>query len=121
MHPELLLAELHSFGKPGLSGKAEVLFAWHKGKENTRKVRPTISVTRSLQKSLWLPRACHSDQGSGHIKAGRCWQSGTPPQLPKRYSEPPRHGVLLWPVTLCLASFTYSAKCQRPPMTPSRS
>lgn len=59
-----------------------------------------------------MPQAFHSDEGSGH--------SGTPPQLSKRYGKASRN-VLLCPLTLCLASFTSSAKFQRPPVPPSRS
>lgn len=57
-------SKLHSFGKPGLSEKAEALFPWHSRKEGKlNHFYNTFHAKISL-----LLQAFHSDQGSGHTR-----------------------------------------------------
>lgn len=58
-----------------------------------RKVNSTISITHSMQKSLCCFKL--STVIRGQVTLGWWGHSGTPPELSKHHSEPPRHGDLV--------------------------
>lgn len=103
-----LTAEPSSFGKPGLSGKAEALFPWHTGQEGKlHHFYNTFYAKISL-----LPQAFHCDQGPGHTKV-----VGTP-RDPSSALQAPQCTPKTWGLGYTSLG-THSAKCQRPPLTPS--